>query len=103
MLERFVVSEVENLHLRVDSLFELIERIDERLIAVERQVGLLTMAVEDLRVEIRSKFLTKEDAKQFATKEDLKQCATKDNLKQFATKSDVEDLKNFFIQLLKLA
>lgn len=129
MLEKFVISEVENLHLRVDSICELIERLDERLTVVERQISLLILAVEDMRVEMKQfatkedlkqfatkedlkkfatkkdleKFATKEDLLQFAVKEDLKQFATKEDLAQFVTKSDLEDMKNFFIKLLKPA
>ena len=53
MLERMVISEVENLHFRVDQLATTIQRIDDRLDRLERRVDLLTLAVEELRTEMR--------------------------------------------------
>lgn len=52
LLEKYVKSEVENLHLRVDQLTAYVEKIDERLSRVERQLTLLINSVEDLNVRV---------------------------------------------------
>ncbi len=54
LLEKYVQSEVENLHLRIDILESTISSIDHRLEKVERHVILLYNAVEDLKVRIGS-------------------------------------------------
>ena len=68
LLEQLVLSEVDNLHLRVDEVLPAIERLEQRTSSLERQVSLLAMAVEDLRVEVR---LIKELLPNFATKDEL--------------------------------
>ena len=52
LLEQYIKSEVENLHLCIDILSEIVEKIDERLARVERQLTLLINAVEDLTVRV---------------------------------------------------
>ncbi len=93
MLERVLNSEIENLHIRVDEIVALARSLDTRLSSVERQLGLLTLSVEDLRVELRGNYLTKDEftavASTLASKEDLRTFATKEDLKGFATKDDV--------------
>lgn len=107
LLEKLLTSEVENLHFRVDELMPIIEKLEQRMGAVERQLSLLWLSVEELHEDVRhikdtlDTFMTKEDAKQFATKEDLQQFITKEDAKQFATKEDLrqfitkEDAKQF--------
>lgn len=80
MLERVLTSKVENLHIRVDEWVVWARSFDDRLSSVERQLGLLTLAVEELRVETRTNYATKEDLAGLATKEDLKQYITIDTL-----------------------
>lgn len=89
MLERVLNSEVENLHIRVDEWTVWARSFDDRLSSVERQLGLLTLSVEELRVEMRTNYATKEDFSRFATKEDLAKFVTKEDAAEFATKKDL--------------
>lgn len=95
LLEKFVTSEVENLHLRIDELAVLSEKIQQRLDTVEHQLSLLWLSIDELRQDvkyIKENFATKADLNVFATKADLEGFATKADLKAFATK---DDLRNF--------
>lgn len=91
LLERVLVSEVDNLHVRVDILSGLVEKVEVRLGSVERKVDLLFIELSEVNQKLKG-YVTKEDSASFATKEDLGQFATKEDLKQFATK---EDLRRF--------
>lgn len=93
LLEKFVTSEVENLHLRIDELAVLSEKIQQRLDTVERQLSLLWLSIDELRQDvkyIKENFATKADLNVFATKADLDVLATKADLEAFATKADLE-------------
>ena len=53
MLERYVRSEVENLHLRIDG--EIIPRlikIEERLEGIERRLNLIWLEIDELKVRM---------------------------------------------------
>jgi hypothetical protein len=54
LLERYMQSEVENLHFRVDTLTDYAERNDCRLNTIERKIDLMYLAIEDLRELILS-------------------------------------------------
>lgn len=84
MLEKMVLSEVENLHLRIDEAAEGAAATNERLDRIDRRLELLWVIVTDLK----DTCLTKKDAGNFATKHDLRRFATKDDLKRLATKED---------------
>lgn len=74
LLERYVKSEVDNLHIRIDQLTDYVERIDQRLSVVERQLSLLINSVEDLKVRvayIEDNMVTKADLQTFG--QNLKQ------------------------------
>lgn len=74
LLERMLTSEVENLHFRIDELFAENEKIHERLDSFERRLSLLTMSVEDLKVEVaylRENMVTKAELQLFG--QNLKQ------------------------------
>lgn len=114
-LEKVTMSEVENLHIRVDEGNVVLERIEFRIEAIERRIDVLYIAVEDLQVEVKNlkkvaivlveTMVTKEyfrvelkkELKRYATKQDVKN-AIKEELKNYATKQDV---KNIVEDLLK--
>ena len=49
LLERVLVSEVDNLHVRVDILAGLVEKVEERLAALEHRVDLLFYEVSEVK------------------------------------------------------
>ena len=80
-------SEVENIHARIDEHRTLIDKLFDRLDSIDRQLSLLWLAVEDLKVEvaaIRQDMVTKADLEQFVTKSDLNAA-----LANYPTKSDL--------------
>ena len=54
LLEKFIVSEVENLHSRIDELIIMFDNLERRMGAVERQVSVLVLAVENIQDETAS-------------------------------------------------
>lgn len=96
LLENYMKSEVENLHLRIDILSDIVEKIDERLARVERQLALLVNAVEDLSVRVavlEQNMLTKADLQSmgYVTKADLQDMG-------YATKADIESILSAFLK-----
>lgn len=95
LLENYMKSEVEKLHLRIDILSDIVEKIDERLARVERQLTLLITAVEDLGVRVavlEQNMLTKEDLTSagYVTKADLQEVG-------YVTQAGLEStLRRFF-------
>jgi hypothetical protein len=76
LLEKFLTSEVENLHLRIDELALIVGKIEARTDAIERQLSLIWLGIEDLRADVRfikENFATKDDLTKFATKQELTQ------------------------------
>ncbi len=67
LLEKAVISEVENLHIRIDTITTIVDNIIIRLETLERQMSLLVMAVEDLQVEVKwlkDNMVTKSEVKE---------------------------------------
>ena len=50
LLEQIMQSEVENIHARIDEHRTLIDKLFDRLDSIDRQLSLLWLAVEDLKV-----------------------------------------------------
>ena len=93
MLEGYIRSEVENLHLRVDQIASMRQHLNDIAESTKRQVVLIWDAIDTLRADVsfmKQNFVTKEEAECFATKDDLKSFATKNDFAGFATKDDLE-------------
>jgi len=83
LLEKVVISEVENLHIRVDSVVSIIENIGDRLGTLERQISTVFMAIDELstRVKhlemqvgyIKENMVTKADLSSFVTKTEVRE------------------------------
>ena len=84
LLERYVKSEVENLHLRIDVLSDTVERIDARLSRVERQLALVINSIEDLNVRMEK----------LEHRMDILEA-------NMATKQDVAELKTLLLAFMK--
>lgn len=67
LLEKFVVSEVENLHLRIDDLVKDIQEIFERLGVLEHQMSCVVESLED----IKTNMVTKKDLLDLVTKNEM--------------------------------
>jgi len=95
---KMVVSEIENVHVRVDGLQEYLERIDLRLDSVDRRIAHLTAAVDDMRIEltyVRDTYLSAEKAEQlFFTKDEIKDMFfTKEEIRRtFLTKDEARGI-----------
>jgi hypothetical protein len=92
LLEQIMQSEVENLHTRIDEGRTLFDKVFDKLDSIDRQLSLLWLAVEDLKVEvaaIRQDMVTKADLDtalaNYPTKSDLNAA-----LANYATKADLE-------------
>lgn len=103
-LERMVISEDENLHLRIDLLEKRLDKIETHLVSMGHQLNLIWDRVYKTEADVawlKSNCATNDDLKSFATKEDLGVFATKEDLARFATKDDLlqfpnkGDLKSF--------
>ena len=93
LLEQIMQSEVENIHARIDEHRTLIDKLFDRLDSIDRQLSLLWLAVEDLKVEvaaIRQDMVTKADLDtalaNYPTKSDLNAA-----LANYPTKRDLND------------
>ena len=84
LLERYVKSEVENLHLRIDALSDTVERIDARLSRVEHQLTLVINSIEDLNVRMAK----------LERRMDILEA-------NMATKQDVAELKTLLLAFMK--
>lgn len=51
LLEQIMQSEVENIHARINEHRTLIDKLFDRLDSIDRQLSLLWLAVEDLKVD----------------------------------------------------
>lgn len=92
-LERMVISEDENLHLRIDLLEKRLDKIETHLVSMGHQLNLIWDRVYKTEADVawlKSNCATNDDLKSFATKEDLGVFATKEDLARFATKDDLE-------------
>ena len=84
LLEQIMRSEVENLHARIDAHGTLIDRLFDRLDSIDRQLSLLWLAVEDLKVDRVTAQSLEAALANYATKSDLT-----DALASYATKADL--------------
>ena len=84
LLEQIMQSEVENLHARIDAHGTLIDRLFDRLDSIDRQLSLLWLAVEDLKVDRVTAQSLEAALANYATKSDLT-----DALASYATKADL--------------
>ena len=98
LLEQIMQSEVENIHARIDEHRTLIDKLFDRLDSIDRQLSLLWLAVEDLKVEvatIRQDMVTKADLDaalaNYATKADV-HSIVQAALADYPTKADVQTI-----------
>ena len=98
LLQQIMQSEVENLHTRIDEHRTLIDKIFDKLDSIDRQLSLLWLAVEDLKVEvaaIRQDMVTKADLDaalaNYATKADV-HSIVQAALADYPTKADVQTI-----------
>ena len=98
LLQQIMQSEVENLHIRIDEHRTLIDKIFDKLDSIDRQLSLLWLAVEDLKVEvaaIRQDMVTKADLDtalaNYATKADV-HSIVQAALADYPTKADVQTI-----------
>ena len=98
LLEQIMQSEVENIHARIDEHQTLIDKLFDRLDSIDRQLSLLWLAVEDLKVEvaaIRQDMVTKADLDaalaNYATKADV-HSIVQAALADYPTKADVQTI-----------
>ncbi len=89
LLEQVMQSEVENLHARIDAHGTLIDRLFDRLDSIDRQLSLLWLAIEDLKVDRVTTESLKATLAGYPTKADLGAA-----LANYATKADVETIVN---------
>ena len=91
LLEKFMVSEVDNLHLRIDELVKIVDYSVDKLATLERQMSTVFLSLEEIKTEVKSIAIDVEYLKdEFVyIKENM---VTKDDLKSYATKADVTEI-----------
>jgi hypothetical protein len=91
LLEQIMQSEVENIHARIDEHRTLIDKLFDRLDSIDRQLSLLWLAVEDLKVDRVTKTNLDAALANYATKADV-HSIVQAALADYPTKADVQTI-----------